>query len=234
MTIDEGVGWGGSATLHNALKALEAVDQMNLEAGLNGPASNPFRKAAEAEAADDAMIGIQRDEAWIKTRAKAIFREEKARVKKPDEPLPDFLLRKDLPGILQVLYKCEYPDKVAQEAFDQIIAEQMNKSEVAIREGISVEKVILEEIEKRTKVVKEKLNEDNYQERLRHNKLTLTFLWSMMFSITIPILGAVLPKSLMPLQMLPLVFVLWINWKPMRAFHKAMKNLGKERVSASS
>jgi hypothetical protein len=225
--MDDGCG----PSLDNARKAQKIIDEIKEVEGVVSTPSNPFREAAAAEAASDALVGIERDDAWIKQRAKEIYKASKA-VKSMSGDFPEYVSRKDLPDLLARLDQCKCTDEATQEAYNKIIAEHYKRSAVAEREIISRESVMQEEIEKRTVEIKKILEENSYQDRMKANKATLTFLRSAMLAILIPIFS-MLPGNWKFCQMLPLIGIVWLNWKPMRALRKMMKDLKNERVSPS-
>jgi hypothetical protein len=220
------------ASLAAAGEAQKVVAHLNGE-GSQGSSPNPFQKtpfhaAAEAEAADDALVGIQRSPEWISARVKELYKEALNREPKDDNRLPEFIHRKDLPSILAKLDRDEV-DHVAQKVYNEIISIHYTKAEAAARETISREAVIVEEFEKRVAVIKAELNEKSHQDRLKTNRATLTFLRSAMLVLLIPILG-MLPGSWRFFQLFPLIVVVWLNWKPFMAVNKMMRDLQKESI----
>lgn len=216
-------------TWTNIAKAEAIIKEMNEVEGVVSTPSNPFWEAAAAEAASDALVGCQRDRQWIKQRAKEIYKASKEKTSMSGD-FPEYISRKDLPGLLDRLNQSKCTDERTQETFDKIIAEHYKKSAVAEREIISRETIMQEEIEKRTVEIKKILEEQSYQDRMKTSKTTLTFLRSAMLAILIPIFG-MLPGNWKFCQMLPLIGVVWLNWKPMRDLGKMMKDLKNERIS---
>ena len=214
-------------TWSNVAKAEAIIKEMNEVEGAVSAPSNPFWEAAAAEAANDALVGVQRDEKWIKQRAKEIYKASKAKEKTSmSGNFPEYISRKDLPDLLARLDQFKCTDEKTQETYNKIIAEHYKKSAVAEREIVSREAIMQEYIDKRTAENKKTLEEQSYQDRMKTNKATLTFLRSAMLALLIPILG-MLPGSWKFCQMLPLVGIVWLNWRPMRDLNKMMKDLKK-------
>jgi hypothetical protein len=223
----------GDASLANSRAAQRVVDHLNGEgAGLKSPALIPFYEEAKAEAAGDALVGIEHDDAWIKARARELYRESKAR--KPVDELPEYISQKDLSDVIKKLGKDEYGNEEAQGVFNCLISDYCKQAEVATRETISREDIIKEQVAKRTKEIEKELAEKSWQERMKTNKVTLTFLRSAMLCLLIPIVGAIAPSGAWKLlQIIPLIGVVWLNWKPMRDLNKMMKDLKNEHISQS-
>lgn len=222
----------GDASLANARATQKVVDHLNgVEAGLKSPAFIPFYEEAKAEAAGDALVGIEHDNAWIERRAKELYKEDKAKHSMSGD-FPEFVHRNDLPDLLARLDQSKCTDEKTQEAYDKIIAEHYKKSADAEREIISREDIIGEQVAKRTKEIEKELAEKSWQDRMKANKVTLTFLRSAMLCLLIPIFS-MFPGNWKFCQLLPLIGVIWLNWKPMRDLHKMMKDLKNERISPS-
>ncbi len=197
------------------------------EAGLKSPASVPFFEAAIAEAAGDALVGIDRDEDWAKRRTKELFKQARDLV--PAGTLPEYIHQEDLADVIRELDKDGYGNIKAQETYRAIIADHCEKYKSACRSVFAQEEIIQEEVVSRTKAIKDELEEKNYQDRKRSAAMMLALMRSMPLVLLIPVLGAVLPELWKPFQTLPLLGVVWLNWKSIRAVRKAMKDLENEQ-----
>jgi len=220
----------GDASLANTRKTQQALDWIEEVEGVVSTPSNPFWEAATAEAAGDALIGIDRSSEWVKKRTRELFKEAKSRA--VEEELPEYIRREDLSEIILKLNRDEYETYEAQKVFNDLISNHYAKAEAATKVTISRETVIQEEVAKRVEEIEKVLAEKSWQDRMKSNKATLTFLSSAMLCIMIPIFS-MLPGNWKFCQMLPLIAIAYINWKPMRELGKMMKDLKNERVSPS-
>jgi hypothetical protein len=216
----------------------EAAAAVQVEDGTTDPmpttmvktlTKSPFLAAAEMEAVDDALVGVQRDNAWIAKRAKEIYEERSnANIAAPMDK--QFFPMGELISAFKMAYKGEIGEKYEKEAkelLEDMGQENDEKTALAIeidRMTRPVEATVQERIDQGIKGIKEKLESDHWEVRKQDAQRSFKLMWSMLLVGLIPIFG-MLPGAWKSLQIIPLLIIVWTNWKPLVQLSREMKKI---------
>lgn len=188
---------------------------------------NPFHAAAVAEAKDDSLIGIERNDEWIRKRGKELYEASRAQATAENRP-EEFIPRRELIATFRRAVH-GHLDEQTNAAAAKIVQEQIDAAIIKDRAERPISDVIKDMGEKQIKAKVEELELKSYKERLRSATMSLLFIRSCMFVILIPIIG-MFPSPWNSLQVIPVIIVAWLNWKPVREIHRVMKNIENERI----
>lgn len=153
---------------------------------------NPFRAQALAEANEDAIAGIYRDEKWLQKRSKALFDKahEEAEAKQEMDP---FVPRRQLGSVFRQAAN-GYLDQETNQIVNDIIAVRVAKAVEDDRKERPLSEAMEEQVQKRTKDEIEKVKAEYHNRSVTSTMATIRMIKSFFLCILIPILNAVLPE----------------------------------------
>ncbi len=193
------------------------------------PLIDPFYAKAQVEAEDDALIGIQRSQEWITKRTKEIANEE---LKKKDDDSSrigkDYFKIERIDNVMEI-GKCHILPFEAQGKYNnwmqkhdlEVTTEfaRTHTPEETFRKKLEADNEISLNIEKK------KLQEESR----KSNLATLMMIKSSLFCLLIPVLG-MLPNPYNSFCVLPVFYVVYLNYPAMKKLRQMMKEINEENV----
>jgi hypothetical protein len=235
MTMLDGGGGGWSDNDPKPTKPSQAViDEHNkIEAEI--------RADVERVAAEDALVGINRDEDWIKQSVDAQTRERTSRVIKLDPILEaqNLLIRaRDLRSAFEAATEGRYGSEIQLEVrdfADQWLKDAITQGRIEKAAEIARDEVFKTELQAAVEKKENEIKEAYSKRHLEQTQLTMRTVFGMLLAVFIPIIG-MLPGMWQALQIVPVLIIAKMNWGPIMKLREGLKQAEREyaEVSANS